>query len=90
MALLQARGEDSRVKILASPQIMVLDNEKAEIKVGDRISVQTQSQTAVGSTGQLVNSFQYVETGILLAVMSFVDALPTGERASTTAEDHAG
>jgi general secretion pathway protein D len=67
-AILRSRGEDGRVKVLASPQIMVLDNEKAEIKVGDRISVQTQSQTAVGSTGQLVNSFQYLETGILLAV----------------------
>ena len=32
---------------LASPQIMVLDNEKAEIKVGKRISVQTQAQTGV-------------------------------------------
>ncbi len=67
-AVLRALGQDGKSKILASPQIMVLDNEKAEIKVGDRISVQTQSQTAVGSTGQLVNSFQYLETGILLAV----------------------
>jgi general secretion pathway protein D len=45
---------------------MVLDNEKAEIKVGDRISVQTQTQSGV-TTGVL-NSFQYLETGILLAV----------------------
>jgi general secretion pathway protein D len=67
-AVLRALGQDGRSKILASPQIMVLDNEKAEVKVGDRISVQTQSQTAVGTTGQLVNSFQYLETGILLAV----------------------
>jgi type II secretory pathway component GspD/PulD (secretin) len=29
---------------------MVLDNEKAEIKVGNRISVQTQAQTGI-STG---------------------------------------
>jgi general secretion pathway protein D len=67
-AVLRARGLDSRIKVLASPQIMVLDNEKAEIKVGDRISVQTQSQTAVGSAGQVVNSYQYLETGILLSV----------------------
>jgi len=46
---------------------MVLDNEKAEIKVGDRISVQTQSQTGATTTG-ILNSFQYLETGILLAV----------------------
>jgi general secretion pathway protein D len=44
-AVLQTFGNDNRAKILASPQVMVLDNEKAEIKVGDRISVQTQAQT---------------------------------------------
>jgi general secretion pathway protein D len=66
-AVLQAFGDDNRAKILAAPQVMVLDNEKAEIKVGDRISVQTQSQTGSTTTG-VINSFQYLETGILLAV----------------------
>jgi len=47
---------------------MVLDNEKAEIKVGDRISVQTQAQTGVSTGTGVLNSFQYLETGILLAV----------------------
>ena len=37
-----------------------------EIKVGDRISVQTQNQTT--ATTGTINSFQYLETGILLAV----------------------
>jgi general secretion pathway protein D len=66
-AILTTLGEDNHATILASPQVMVLDNEKAEIKVGDRISVQTQSQTGVTTTG-VINSFQYLETGILLAV----------------------
>ena len=66
-AVLRTFGEDNRAKILASPQIMVLDNEKAEIKVGDRISVQTQTQSGTTTTG-VINSFQYLETGILLAV----------------------
>ena len=67
-AVLQTFGEEGRAKILASPQIMVLDNEKAEIKVGDRISVQTQAQTGVSTGTGVLNSFQYIETGILLAV----------------------
>lgn len=66
--VLNALGSDSKTKVLASPQIMVLDNQKAQIKVGNRISVQTQSQTVTGTTGGLVNSFQYLETGVLLAV----------------------
>jgi len=67
-AVLNTLGSDGKTKILAAPQIMVLDNEKAEIKVGDRISVQTQAQTGVNTTTGVLNSFQYLETGILLAV----------------------
>jgi general secretion pathway protein D len=67
-AVLQTFGNDNRAKILASPQVMVLDNEKAEIKVGDRISVQTQTQTGVSTGTGVLNSYQYLETGILLAV----------------------
>jgi general secretion pathway protein D len=60
-------GEDGRVQVLASPHVMVLDNQKAQIKVGDRISVQVGSQTGVSTSG-VFNTFQYLETGILLAV----------------------
>ena len=67
-AVLNTFGNDGKTRILASPQIMVLDNEKAEIKVGDRISVQTQAQTGVSTGTGVLNSFQYLETGILLAV----------------------
>ena len=66
-AVLNTLGSDGRTQVLASPNIMVLDNEKAEIKVGDRVSVQTQAQTGVTTTG-VVNSYQYLETGILLDV----------------------
>jgi general secretion pathway protein D len=67
-AVLNTLGTDGRTQILASPNIMVLDNEKAEIKAGTRISVQTQAQTGVGTTTGVLNSYQYLETGILLAV----------------------
>ena len=67
-AVLRTFGSEGRAQILASPQIMVLDNEKAEIKVGQRISVQTQTQTGVSTGTGVLNSFQYLETGVLLAV----------------------
>jgi general secretion pathway protein D len=67
-AVLNALGQDSKARVLASPQIMVLDNQKAQIKIGDRISVQTQSQTGVSTGTGVLNSFQYLETGVLLAV----------------------
>ena len=67
-AVLNALGTDGKTQVLASPQIMVLDNEKAEIKVGDRISVQTSAQSGVSTGTGVISSFQYLETGILLAV----------------------
>jgi general secretion pathway protein D len=67
-AVLNALGRDGKAQVLATPQIMVLDNQKAQIKVGNRISVQTQSQTGTTTTTGTVNSFSYLETGILLAV----------------------
>ena len=67
-AVLNALGEDGRAQVLASPQVMVLDNQKAQIKVGSRISVQVSQQTGLSTAGGVVNSFQYLETGVLLAV----------------------
>ncbi|HET9580769.1 MAG TPA: type II secretion system secretin GspD, partial [Usitatibacter sp.] len=67
-AVVNALGTDGKTKVLAAPQVMVLDNQKAQIKIGNRISVQTQSQSVAGTTTGLVNSFQYLETGVLLAV----------------------
>lgn len=67
-AALTALGSYGKAQVLASPHVMVLDNQKAQIKVGDRISVQTQSQTGVSTGSGVLNSFQYLETGILLAV----------------------
>lgn len=67
-AVLNALGKDGKAQVLASPNVMVLDNQKAQIKVGNRISVQTQTQTGVSTGSGVLNSFQYLETGILLAV----------------------
>ena len=73
-AVLRTFGGEGRAQILASPQIMVLDNEKAEVKVGSRISVQTQAQTGISTGTGVLNSFQYLETGILLAVTPRVNS----------------
>lgn len=67
-AVLNALGTDNKTQVLAAPQVMVLDNEKAEIKVGKKISVQTQSQSGVSTATGLTSTFQYLETGVLLAV----------------------
>ncbi|QJR12705.1 Secretin XpsD [Usitatibacter rugosus] len=67
-AVLNSLGKDGKAQVLASPQLMVLDNQKAQFKVGDRISVQTQTQTGVNTGAGVLNSYQYLETGVLLTI----------------------
>ena len=71
-AVLTALATESKVDIISSPSIMVLNNQKASIQVGDQIPIETQAQTTVGGT--LLNSFQYRDTGILLTVTPRVNA----------------
>lgn len=71
--ILQALGSDGRAQLLSTPQIMALDNEKAQIKVGERISVQTGTQTT-GTTTGTITSEQYLDTGVLLTVTPRINA----------------
>lgn len=72
-ATLQALGSDSRVTVMSSPKVLVLDNEKATINVGQKISVETGSSTT-GSVGGVVTSRQYIDTGVLLTVTPRINA----------------
>jgi general secretion pathway protein D len=59
---------DSNTKILQRPQIRALDNEKASLKIGDRIPIATGSFTpgiGAGGISPLVNTqFQYIDVGV--------------------------
>ena len=63
-----ALAGDSDTKVLQKPQLWALDNEKATLKVGDRIPIATGSFGASGGTqgyGALVNTqFQYIDVGV--------------------------
>ncbi len=77
--VLNALGTDGKLAVLATPQLMVLDNQKATIKIGDKISVQTQQQTVPGAAVGVINSFQYIETGILLSVTPRINSGRPGD-----------
>jgi len=59
---------DSNTKILQKPQLRALDNEKATLKIGDRVPIATGSFTpgiGGGSISPLVNTqFQYLDVGV--------------------------
>ena len=73
-ATLQALGTDGRATVLSAPRVMVLDNEKATINVGDQISVDTGASSGVTTGGTVVTTRQYISTGVILSVTPRINA----------------
>jgi len=74
-AALSALQAVTEVKVLSSPQILVLDNEVAQLMVGNQVPVITQTATStLTSTAQVVNSVDYHSTGVILQVMPRVNS----------------
>jgi general secretion pathway protein D len=61
VALLEALESDGTSNIIGTPVLVTLDNEEAEIKVGQEVPFVTGSYTDTGSTGGSVNPFQTIE-----------------------------
>jgi len=70
-ALLNTLASDSKVKVLSSPQVMVVDNQQAVIRVGTQQPISGQ-QTIVSDN--VVNSYAYKDTGVLLEVLPRVNS----------------
>ena len=63
------------VNIISSPTLMVLDNKKATLQVGDEVPIVTQSAVAVGTPdAPVVNSVSYRNTGIVLNITPRIGA----------------
>jgi len=74
-AVLNALAEDSRLNVISSPSLMVLNNQTANIDVGDEVPVVTQQQqSTVGTSAPIVNNIEYRNTGVLLAVTPRVNS----------------
>lgn len=57
------------VKVISSPQIMVINNQPAILQVGDQVPVATQSAVSVTDTDSpIVNTIQFRDTGVILEV----------------------
>ncbi|HUF86818.1 MAG TPA: type II secretion system secretin GspD, partial [Thermohalobaculum sp.] len=74
-AVLSALAEVTDVKVVSSPQLMVLDNQVARLHVGDQVPIATQSAVSViDPESPIVNSIQLVDTGVILEVTPRVNA----------------
>lgn len=66
--LLQSLAAEDKVKILASPHILVLDNREASIQIGQQIPIATSTITTPDVTASVTSSVQYKDIGIILKV----------------------
>jgi general secretion pathway protein D len=77
-ANLSAVMGDSDTKMLQNPQIRTLDNQKATLKIGERVPVATGSfQPGIGGVGinPLVNTqFQYLDVGVNIDITPHIHA----------------
>jgi len=66
---------NSNVKFLSTPQVMVLDNQTATIRVGDQIPVTIRSsQSTTNPDAPIVTEVQFRDTGTLLTVTPRINA----------------
>ncbi len=74
-AVLNALTEITDVRVISSPQLMVLDNQTARLQVGDQVPIATQSAVSVGDPdAPIVNSIEFKDTGVILTVTPRVNA----------------
>jgi general secretion pathway protein D len=68
-AVLSALEDITKVQVLSSPKVMVLNNQTATLEVGDQVPVATQSSVStLTSDATVVNSIDYKSTGVILTV----------------------
>jgi general secretion pathway protein D len=73
--VLNALTEITDVRVISSPQLMVLDNQSARLQVGDQVPIATQSSVTVNDPdAPIVNSIQFRDTGVILEVTPRVNA----------------
>ena len=67
--VLSALTQITQVKVVSSPELLVLDNGTAHLEVGDQVPIVTQSAVSVISPGApVVNSVDYRDTGVILNI----------------------
>jgi general secretion pathway protein D len=76
--VLSALAKATDVKVISSPQIMVLDNKTATLQVGDEVPITTQTAVSVVTPdAPIVNSVELKETGVILKVTPRVNSSGT-------------
>ena len=73
--VLSALSELTHVDVVSAPHLLVLDHQTAGLQVGDQVPIVTESaQSVIAAGAPLVNSVQYLNTGVVLQVTPRVNS----------------
>ncbi|MEM9440428.1 MAG: type II secretion system secretin GspD [Pseudomonadota bacterium] len=73
--VLNALDSVSEVNVVSSPQLLVLDNQTAQLQVGDEVPIVTQQAEGIEtSDARIVNTVEQRQTGVILSVTPRVNA----------------
>jgi len=74
-AMVQAYKYDSDVSILSTPQLLTLDNEEAEINVGENVPYLTRQDSTASQTTNAVNynTYEYKDVGVILNITPHIN-----------------
>jgi general secretion pathway protein D len=68
-AVLDALAQVTHVEVISSPEVMVLNNQTAQLQVGDSVPIITEQATSTETgTAPIVSTVQYEDTGVILKV----------------------
>lgn len=74
LAFIQAVAGEGNTHILSEPQVLVLSGEEAQINVGERVPVPTESTNYSGDADNFRTNYEYEETGVIMEVKPHVTA----------------
>jgi general secretion pathway protein D len=73
-AVLRVLDTYGTAKIISNPHVAALDNQKATIKVGNRIPISQETIVGGTTTGTVTTTSQYIDTGVLVQVTPHINA----------------
>ena len=77
LGFLNAQDRKQNFNILSSPQILALNNQEAEINVGQDVPIQTRQQSGTTTDATLVSNYEYRPAGIKLKITPQIN--PSGQ-----------
>jgi general secretion pathway protein D len=89
---LNALASVTDVKIISSPTLTVIDNKKAELRIGDQVPISTRtSQSTSDANAPVVSTIEYRDTGVILSIQPRIGSngrvvLDIEQEVSTVAE----